>query len=294
MDKIAFVFSGQGDQHPGMGKALVGKSAAAEEVFRMCDRLRPGTTGQCFFGTKEELMQTQNTQPCLFAMELALAEGLRERGIMPDAAAGFSLGEVAACTFAGGFDFETGFLLVIQRGLLMQEASGEKDLSMCAVLRLPAADVERICRFFPDVYPVNYNGPEQTVIAGASGPLAEASEALKEAGGRILRLPVSTAFHTPYMRPAFVKFEAALARAGCGRPSIPVYSNVTAQPYPEDFGPLLARQIMSPVRWEALVREMTASGVRTFIEIGPGKTLVNLIRRIDPSVHTCSGMDLFA
>ena len=136
MGKVAFVFSGQGDQYPGMGKALVEGYPAAAGVYEMCDRIRPGTSEQCFRGTQEELAQTGNTQPCLFAMELAAATVLMEKGIRPDAVAGFSLGEVVAATVAGYFDPETGFRLVCRRGELMQTEAQKHDTAMAAVVKL--------------------------------------------------------------------------------------------------------------------------------------------------------------
>jgi len=293
MGKVAFVFSGQGDQRPGMGKELVEKYPAARDIFRICDRVRPGTSRQCFSGTAEELRRTENTQPCLFAMELALAEALRETGLTPDAVAGFSLGEVSACTFAGVFDYASGFSLAVKRGKLMQEAVEDRETAMAAVLRLSHGKVEQICASMRDVYPVNYNCPGQTTVATDAFRLPEFSEAVRKAGGRIMILPVGGGFHSPWMKGASEAFLAVLQKTRCRRPEMPVYSNVTAQPYPypEEFRELLAAQIRKPVRWESLVLSMRASGIDTFIEIGPGNTLAGLIRKIDPALHTYSGLD---
>ena len=166
MGKIAFVFSGQGDQHPGMGKELVDQYPAAAEVFALCDQVRPGTSQQCFEGTEEELKETKNTQPCLFAMELAAAAVLMEKGIKPDAVAGFSLGEVAAATAAGVADLETGFRLVCKRGEVMQQAAEKQETSMAAVVKLTEEQVMEVCGQHPQVYPVNFNCPGQSSVAG--------------------------------------------------------------------------------------------------------------------------------
>lgn len=165
MGGIAFVFSGQGDQYPGMGQALAQTYGAAAEVFACCDRLRPGTSAQCFAGPEDVLKETKNTQPCLFAMEMAAAAVLRAAGVRPDVVAGFSLGELAACVQAGIFDLETGFRLVCRRGELMQKAAEGQATTMAAAVRLSAAQVRSLCSEFSDLYPVNYNAPGQTVVA---------------------------------------------------------------------------------------------------------------------------------
>lgn len=288
MGGIAFVFSGQGDQYPGMGMDLFEKYPAAVKVFRMCDRIRPGTSEQCFTGSAKELKETKNTQPCLFAMELAAAEVLAERGIFPDAAAGFSLGEVAAATIAGCFDYETGFHLVCRRGELMQEASEKNDTAMAAVVKLPAEQVCEICKRYSDIYPVNFNCPGNTTVSGLAVQISAFSADVKEAGGRTLPLKVKGSFHSPFMRQAASSFADELAKSEIQKPHIPLYSNVTAQPYEGDIAELLSKQIANPVQWERIIRNMIASGIDTFIEIGPGKTLTNMIRKIDLNVKACS------
>ena len=182
MGRVAFVFSGQGDQYPGMGKELYETNAAARSVFDLCEQLRPGTIRQCFSGTAEELKQTANTQPCLFVMELAAAQVLRKRGIVPDAVAGFSLGEVTAAAFAGLIDHATGFSLVCRRGQLMQEAAKQHDTAMAAVVKLPAGTVEALCTKHPGLYPVNYNCPGQIYVSGLSSEMAAFSAEVKAAG----------------------------------------------------------------------------------------------------------------
>lgn len=291
MGAVAFVFSGQGDQHPGMGKALCERYPAAEKIFALCDSIRPGTSAQCFSGTAEELKETVNTQPCLFAMELAAAQVLLERGIRPAAVAGFSLGEVAAATAAGCFRLEDGFRLVCKRGELMQTEAEKYDTAMAAVVKLSAEEVTRLCERFDGLYPVNFNCPGQTTVSGLASQMAAFSAEVKAAGGRAIPLKVSGAFHSPFMAEAAGAFAAELAKTPGNPAGIPLYSNVTALPYAGGPGPLLAEQIEKPVQWEKLIRNMIDAGIDTFIEIGPGKTLTNLIRKIDLSVNAFSVLD---
>lgn len=283
MGKIAFVFSGQGDQYPGMGRELYDSCPAAAEVFRMFEAIRPGTLRQCFEGPADELKETKNTQPCLFAMELAAAEVLMGKGIMPHAAAGFSLGEVAAATVAGIFDRETGFRLVTKRGELMQTEAEKHDTAMAAVVRLTAQQVCELTAKYDGLYPVNFNGPGNVTVSGLAEQMGAFSADVKTAGGRVLPLKVKGAFHSPFMAEAASAFGEELTKTKLGKPAIALYSNVTAQPYDADPARLLAKQIESPVRWETIIRNMIASGIDTFIEIGPGRTLTNMIKKIDPT-----------
>lgn len=285
MGRLAFVFSGQGDQYPGMGQTLYDASPIARQVFALCDAIRPGTSAQCFTGTAEELKETANTQPCLFSMELAAAEVLRNQGIVPDAVAGFSLGEVSAAAFAGLFDIPTGFSLVCRRGALMQQAAEVRDTAMAAVVKLPPETVEALCANHPGLYPVNYNCPGQISVSGLASEMAAFSAEVKAAGGRCIPLKVKGAFHSPFMQSAAEGFAAELSKTAVHQSRIPLYSNVTAEVYGDDPADLLARQIASPVRWETLVRNLIDTGVDTFVEIGPGKTLTNLILKIDPAVN---------
>ena len=292
MGKIAFVFSGQGDQYAGMGRSLSERYPAAARVFAACDRLRPGTSAQCFAGSEEELKETKNTQPCLFAYELALAAVLEEQGVRADLTAGFSLGEVAALTYAGAVEPDTGFSLVCRRGELMQEAAEAYPASMAAVVKLPPEEVSRIAAGFDRVYPVNFNSPGQVSVAGEESSMAAFCAAVKEAGGRAIPLRVKGGFHSPFMDGASERFAQVLGETAFAAPRIPLYSDVTAQPYGEDFAGLLAKQIRSPVLWERLVRNMIAEGTDTFVEIGPGKTLCGLISRIEPSVRALAACGL--
>ena len=266
MGKIAFVFSGQGAQYSGMGKAMYEAYPSAKAVFDMADSVREGTSKQCFEGTAEELCQTVNTQPCVFAADLAAAYALKEAGITPDCVAGFSLGEIAALAFSGMLTDEQAFRLVCRRGELMDKAAKENPGAMAAVMKISPQATEEICAKFDKTYPVNYNSPAQTVVATTSENAEAFCAAVKEAGGKAKLLAVSGAFHSPFMAQA------------------EVYSDVTALPYEGDYKALVKAQVESPVKWQTIVENMIADGVDTFIEVGVGKTLTGLIKRINADV----------
>ena len=284
MGKVAFVFSGQGDQFPGMGKDLYEKYPVAKKIYDLCDEIRPGTSAQCFTGTEEELKETKNTQPCLFAMELAAASVLMEKGITPDVVAGFSLGEVVAATVSGTFDNESGFRLVGKRGELMQSEAEKFDTSMAAVVKLTPEQVQEVCSKYSDIYPVNFNCPGQITVSGLSSQMADFFADVKAAGGRAILLKVKGAFHSPFMKAAAESFAEELKKAEVKERNITLYSNMTAQVYTDDVVGLLSKQICSPVQWETIIRNMVSDGVDTFIEIGPGKTLTNMIKKISADV----------
>ena len=286
MGKIAFVFSGQGDQFPGMGKQLCEQYGAAAEVFKLCDSLREGTSRQCFEGSEDELKETKNTQPCLFAVEMAAFKVLQEKGIKPDMVAGFSLGEVVALTAAEKLSVEDGFKLVCKRGELMQSAAEKFDTSMAAVVKLPNEKVEELCAAYSQVYPVNYNCPGQVSVAGLTEQMPQFSADVKAAGGRAIPLKVKGAFHSPFMNGAAESFAEVLEGVTFANGETQVYSDFTAMPYEGDERELLSKQICSPVKFEKIVRNMIEQGADTFVEIGPGKTLINMIKKISADVKT--------
>lgn len=293
MARIGIVFAGQGTQAPGMGKSLCEASKAAAEVFERVEGLRPGTKELCFEGPAEELNRTKNTQPCLWAVEMAAVEALKEAGLKAEdtVAAGFSLGEIAALTYAGAADFESGFELVCRRAELMEAAAVKEDATMAAVLKLDAPTVEKICENYEHIWPVNYNCPGQIAVAGLKTELASFADEVKEAGGRARILNVAGAFHSPMMKEASDGFFPVVEAAGLKTPGIPLYSNFTGVPYEGDMTELLCKQICSPVRWQAIVEHMAAQGVDTFVEVGPGKTLSGLIGRTIPEARTLQVSD---
>lgn len=280
MGKIAFVFSGQGAQHPGMGQKFYETNASVRELFDRAEAIRPGTLDQCFRGTEEVLRQTENTQPCLYLTDLAAALALRDTGITPDCAAGFSLGELPALAWAGGLSHLDGFSLVCKRGQLM--AGSTAAASMAAVVKLSNETVENLCGEFPHVYPVNYNSPGQLVVAGADQELPEFIQKVRAAGGRALPLKVSGAFHSPYMAGAAESFREVLETVEYRPLAIPVYANPTAASYGGDIPAVLGQQMDRPVRWVDTIWNMAAVGVDTFIECGVGSTLKKFIEKIVP------------
>ena len=250
MGKIAFVFAGQGAQKPGMGKDVAGVSKAAAEVFKNADRVRPETVRQCFEAEMEELAETKNTQPCVFTVDLAMAAALAEKGIKADFVAGYSLGELAALTYAKTFNFDDGLRLVSQRGAFMQEASEKHDTGMVAVLKLPDEKIEELAAPYDKVFPVNFNCNGQVSVAGDKEQLDKFKDDAKEAGGLVRILTVSGGFHSPFMAEAAAKFGEVLKDAEIGEAEIPVYSNRTALPYEGDYRELLQEQIANPIRWK--------------------------------------------
>lgn len=283
MGSVAFLFAGQGAQHPGMGADLAAREEAAAAVFALADEVRPGTSTQCFEGTAEELGITENTQPCVFTLDLACARALEAHGVHPAAVAGFSLGEIAALTFAGAYTDREGMELVCHRAQVMQAASERHPGAMRAVLKLDAATVETLAGEAGEAWPVNYNSPAQTVVAGTPEALEKLDGLVREAKGRSMKVAVSGAFHSPFMAEATEALAAYLADGHApAAPTVPVIANLTGAAYPEDAAGRadhVARQVSSPVQWVRTLETLAGLGVDTFIEVGPGHTLTGLVKR---------------
>ncbi|MGD8862331.1 MAG: ACP S-malonyltransferase [Myxococcales bacterium] len=282
MGKVAFVFPGQGAQKVGMGKAAHDETDAGRAVFEAADAaLGESLSGLCFEGPEDQLQLTANTQPAILTTSIALLRGL-DAGC--DVTAGHSLGEYSAHVAAGTLAFDDAVRLVRQRGQYMQEAVPVGEGAMAAVLGGDLEAIEKACADTPGVVePVNYNCPGQLVIAGAKEAVEQATARIKEAGAKVRPLPVSAPFHSSLMRPAEDNLRPHLEQAAFNDPSVPVYVNVDAAPVTTAAAArdALARQVSRAVRWEQAIRRMLEDGVTLFVEIGPGKVLSGMLRRIE-------------
>jgi [acyl-carrier-protein] S-malonyltransferase len=293
---IAFIFPGQGSQYAGMGRDAAERWPLAAETFREADgALGYSISRLCFEGPEDQLKLTANTQPAILTVSVALARVLAEGGIKPDYVAGHSLGEYSALVAAGGLDFSEAVRTVHLRGKLMQEAVPAGEGAMAAIVGMNAEQVEGLCRDAAQdevCSPANFNSPEQIVIAGARSAVERAVNLATDRGARAVPLPVSAPFHCALMRPAQQKLEPALRKLTFRRLAIPVVTNVEAAfvQEPEATREALVRQVVAPVQWEWSITEMAARAVETFVEVGPGRVLCGLLRRIDRS-RKCIGVE---
>lgn len=293
--KVAFLFPGQGSQAAGMGKEAAESYVEARRVFEVADKaLGFSLSTLCFEGPDEELKLTENTQPAILTTSTALSEVLRAAGVKPDYVAGHSLGEYSALVAARALSLESAVAVVRNRGRYMQEAVPVGVGAMAAVIGLSVEDVEGVCRDAAQnevVEPANLNGGKQVVIAGHKGAVDRACELAKERGARrALPLAVSAPFHCRLMEPAAVKLKGDLDNTVFSDLDVPLFTNVDAKPITSgaEAQDALERQVASPVRWEEIVDGLVASGVRRFVEVGPGKILAGLVKKIAKDAETFS------
>ncbi len=297
---IAFVFPGQGSQYPGMGKELAETFPVARRVFEEAnDALGFDLAALCFNGPEEDLKLTTNTQPAILAASVAALRVVEvELGLAPDYVAGHSLGEYSGLVCAGGLAFADALRTVRQRGAFMQEAVPVGVGAMAAILGLDAAELDAVCREAAAgevVSPANFNSPGQVVIAGHAAAVERAIELAKARGAkRAMPLPVSAPFHCALMVPAGERLREVLDGVSVGALKVPVVTNVEAAPNQDAarVKELLVAQVSAPVRWDESVQKMTELGVRRFVEIGPGKVLAGLVKRIAKEASTSGVEDL--
>ena len=294
MNKLAFVFPGQGAQAVGMGKDFYEQYDVAKKLFQEADEaLGYSIKDMCFEGPEEDLKLTANTQPAILTMSVIANAILKENGVQPDIVGGHSLGEYSALVAAGAISFQDAVALVHKRGQYMQEAVPVGEGGMAAIIGMSDEDIQKACDEATakagDVQPVNFNCPGQTVIAGATKGVEAAVETLKAAGAKkAVILPVSAPFHSTLMQPAAVKLAAELDKVTIRDAKIPVVSNYTGklEQKADEIKANLVAQADHPVKWIACVKTMQEFGADTFVEAGPGKTLCGFNKRIDRSLKS--------
>ncbi len=298
MSKLAFLFPGQASQYPGMGRDLAEHFPESRAVFEEADAaLGFSISKLCFEGAEEDLRLTENTQPAILTVSVAAYRAIASRGIVPDIAAGHSLGEYSALVAAGTLELSAAVKLVRARGRYMQEAVPPGEGAMAAIMGLSPSDVAEVCRKAAEkevVSPANLNSPEQIVISGHSAAVKRAVEIASQSGAkRAMMLPVSAPFHCALMAPARERLEPDLRAAKFSAPQFPVITNADAEAVlsAEEAREALIRQVISPVRWLDSMREMIERGATIFTEVGPGKVLSGLLRQIDRSVRCFSAED---
>lgn len=288
----AYIFPGQGAQFSGMGKDLYDKFDIAKKMFHQADEILGfKITDIMFSGRDEDLRQTKVTQPAIFLHSVILAKTLGD-DFRPDMTAGHSLGEFSALTASGALSFEDGLRLVSKRAFAMQKACEAEPSTMAAVLGLDDEKVENVCKEIDEVVvAANYNSPGQVVISGSYAGIDAATEKLKEAGAkRALKLKVGGAFHSPLMEPAKAELEDAISKTQLREPVCPIYQNVTAkaETNPEAIKENLIAQLTAPVRWTQTVKNMLEDGAESFTEVGPGKVLQGLVKKVNRKIPTMS------
>ena len=292
----AYIFPGQGSQFPGMGKELYEGNALAKELFEKANNILGFRISDVMFGgTEEELKQTKVTQPAIFLHSVILAATIGE-SFKPDMVAGHSLGEFSALVANKTLSFEDALVLVSKRALAMQKACEAQPSTMAAILNLDDNIVEDICKQITNetgevVVAANYNCPGQLVISGSVNGITIACEKLKAAGAkRALVLPVGGAFHSPLMEPAKIELEAAINATNFSSPVCPVYQNVSAKAVsdPNEIKNNLILQLTAPVRWTQTLQNMIADGASHFTEVGPGKVLQGLVKKVNKEMEAVS------